>query len=56
MAKPLREKRDKTQDEYEFEKGKEECTFQPNIEETQKFMGNIYYTRGESDYFQEIDT
>lgn len=31
-AKPRREKRDKTREDFDFEKGKEECTFQPNIE------------------------
>ncbi len=34
-AKPIRDKKDKTKDEYEFEKGKEECTFQPNIQKSE---------------------
>ncbi len=31
-AKPAREKRDKTRNDLDFEKGQEECTFQPNID------------------------
>jgi len=37
-GKMLKEKRDKNRDDFEFEKGVEECTFQPNIEESQKTL------------------
>ena len=30
-AKPARERKDKTADDYEYEKGITECTFTPNI-------------------------
>lgn len=34
-AKAGKDKKDKTKDEYEYEKGKEECTFQPNIQKSE---------------------
>eukprot|EP00347_Sterkiella_histriomuscorum_P013308 403365213 len=43
-AKPMHEKRDKTRNDYEFEKGQEECTFQPNIGESQKNMDQLYFS------------
>jgi hypothetical protein len=33
-AKFGKEKREKTKEDYDFEKNKDECTFQPNIEES----------------------
>jgi hypothetical protein len=42
-AKPLKEKRDKTKDDFDFEKAKDECTFQPNIESSQKTLEVLFY-------------
>ena len=37
-AKPVYEKRDKTKDDFDYEKGQQECTFQPNIGDSQRNM------------------
>lgn len=42
-AKPTREKRDKSKHEYEYEKAQAECTFRPNINESQKNL-DIYFS------------
>ena len=50
-AKPLRERRDKTSDELEFEKGKDECTFHPNIGDSQRNLvscGSQMYATNDS--------
>jgi len=38
-----KERRDKTKDDFDYEKGKDECTFQPNINTSQKNMELLYY-------------
>jgi len=42
-AKPLKERKDKTRDDFDFEKGKDECTFHPNIGDSQRNMEVLYY-------------
>lgn len=42
-AKPTRERKDKTKQEREYEKAASECTFKPNIAESQKNL-DIYFT------------
>lgn len=44
-AKPMREKKDKTAHDFEYEKGADECTFIPNISKSMKTLntGQTYY-------------
>lgn len=54
-AKAGKDKKDKTKDEYEYEKGKEECTFQPNIQKSEIIQSYGSQRYGDSQFFATVN-